>query len=70
MVSDEIAESVVMIHQFWGHRYESGMMTSRKYPGVNVNLLHDDRQRDAFTGMPTYNGTPCRVELARGVFSP
>ena len=61
-VSDDIREGVVMIHQFWGHKYESGMLTSRKFPGVNVNLLHDDRQRDTFTGMPVYNGTPCRVE--------
>ncbi len=62
IASPDIRPGVVMIHQFWGHRYESGMKTSRKYPGVNVNLLHDDRVRDRFTGMPVYNGTPCRVE--------
>lgn len=60
--SPDIRRGVVMIHQFWGHNYESGMQTSRKYPGVNVNLLHDDRVRDRFTGMPVFNGTPCRVE--------
>lgn len=38
------------------------MQTSRKYPGVNVNFLHDDRVRDRFCGMPVYNGTPCRIE--------
>ena len=43
--------------------YESGMRTSRTHPGINVNLLHDDRVRDTFTGMPVYNGTPCRIEL-------
>lgn len=61
MVSSEIRPGVVMIHQFWGHTYESGMRTSRRYPGANVNFLHDDRVRDRFTGMPVFNGTPCRV---------
>ena len=61
-VSPDIREGVVMIHQFWGHTYASGMRTSRATPGVNVNVLHDDRVRDQFTGMPVYNGTPCRVE--------
>ncbi|NNE19554.1 MAG: molybdopterin-dependent oxidoreductase, partial [Myxococcales bacterium] len=61
-VSSDIRPGVVMIHQFWGHTYESGMHTSRKHPGVNVNFLHDDRVRDRFTGMPVFNGTPCRVE--------
>jgi formate dehydrogenase len=60
--SPSIRWGVVMIHQFWGHTYESGMQTSRKHPGVNVNLLHDDQVRDRFTGMPAFNGTPCRVE--------
>jgi formate dehydrogenase len=61
-VSDEIREGVVMIHQFWGHKFESGMKTSRSHPGENVNFLHDDCVRDSFTGMPVFNGTPCRVE--------
>jgi formate dehydrogenase len=62
VVSDEIRGGVIMIHQFWGHRYESGMKTSRSHPGENVNFLHDDWVRDSFTGMPVFNGTPCRVE--------
>jgi anaerobic selenocysteine-containing dehydrogenase len=60
--SADIREGVVAIHQFWGHTYESGLRTARRYPGVNVNFLHDDRARDRFTGMPVFNGTPCRVE--------
>jgi hypothetical protein len=43
-----------------GHTYQSGMRTSRKYPGINVNFLHDDRVH-RLTGMPVFNGTPCRV---------
>jgi len=63
VVSDEVRPGVVVIHQFWGHNYDSGMRTSRRYPGVNVNILHDDRVRDHFCGMPVFNGTPCRVEV-------
>lgn len=62
MVSPHIRLGAVMIHQFWGHTYESGMHTSRRYPGANVNFLHDDQVRDPFTGMPVFNGTPCRIE--------
>lgn len=61
VISPDIREGVVAIHQFWGHNYESGMRTSRRYPGVNVNFLHDDRVRDPFCGMPVFNGTQCRV---------
>lgn len=60
--SDEIRRGVVSVHQFWGHHYESGMMTSRKFPGVNVNQVHDDRDLDTFSGMPCYNGRRCRIE--------
>jgi len=63
VVSPDIREGVIAVHQFWGHNYDSGMRTSRRYPGINVNFLHDDRVRDRFCGMPVYNGTPCRVEV-------
>lgn len=61
-VSGSIRAGAIAIHQFWGHVYDSGMRTSRKTPGVNVNHLHDDRARDTFSGMPVFNGTPCRIE--------
>jgi len=60
-LSPDIREGVIGIHQFFGHKYESGTRASRRYPGVNVNLLHDDAVRDRFCGMPVFNGTPCRV---------
>jgi formate dehydrogenase len=60
-LSPDIREGVIGIHQFFGHKYGSGTRASRRFPGVNVNLLHDDRVRDRFCGMPVYNGTPCRV---------
>jgi len=62
-VSAEIAAGVVAVHQHWGHTYESGMTTARKYPGVNVNYLHDDTVRDPLCAMPVFNGTPVAIEL-------
>ncbi|MEN8181159.1 MAG: molybdopterin-dependent oxidoreductase [Myxococcota bacterium] len=60
-LSADVREGVVVIHQFWGHNYEAGTKSSKRYPGVNVNFLHDDGVRDRFSGMPVYNGTPCQV---------
>ncbi len=61
-LSSEVAPGVVAVHQHWGHTYESGMTTARKYPGVNVNRLHDDAIRDPFCAMPVFNGTPVAIE--------
>jgi len=63
--SPDIRRGVISVHQFWGHTYESSTMTSRKYPGVNVNVLHDDSALDEFSGMPIYNARPCRIEPLR-----
>lgn len=64
VLTTEIKEGVLVIQQFWGHHYNSGQQLANQYPGVNVNLLHDDRVRDTFTGMPVFNGTPCKIEPA------
>jgi len=61
-LSRDVRQGVVAVHQFWGHVYETGTSTSRRHPGVNVNHLHSDGVRDRFSGMPVFNGTPCRVE--------
>ena len=61
-LSRDVRRGVVAVHQFFGHVYETGTEATRRYPGVNVNHLHDDRVRDRFSGMPVYNGTPCNVE--------
>ncbi len=60
-LSTDVRRGVVVIHQFWGHVYETGTTASRRYPGVNVNHLHSDQVRDRFSGMPVYNATPCDV---------
>lgn len=62
VLSHEIRAGVVAVHQLWGYHRASGASTLRRHPGVNVNMLHDDRQLDPFSGMPVFNGTPCRVE--------
>ena len=59
---EDIRPSVVVVHQFWGHHYDSGQNIAKRNPGVNVNLLHSDQERDKFTGMPVFNGTPCKIE--------
>lgn len=61
-VSPEIASGTVAVHQHWGHTYDSGMTTAKRYPGVNVNRLHDDTVRDPFCAMPVFNGTPVAIE--------
>tara|TARA_R110001599_G_C12276844_1_gene662679 strand:- start:27490 stop:29706 length:2217 start_codon:yes stop_codon:yes gene_type:complete len=61
-LSDDIRRGVIVVHQFWGHHYDSGQTTAKRNPGVNVNFLHSDKIRDRFCGMPIFNGTPCRVE--------
>ena len=60
-LSDEIMHGVVMVHQFWGHSYESGQSYAKNKPGCNVNYLHSDTDLDKFSGMPVFNGTPCKV---------
>jgi hypothetical protein len=32
-----------------------------KLKGNHALLNDDDRVRDRFTGMPVFNGTPCRI---------
>ncbi|HEB90293.1 MAG TPA: hypothetical protein ENI85_12045 [Deltaproteobacteria bacterium] len=64
--SPDVRPGVVVIHQFFGHVYDTGTRASRRHPGVNVNHLHSDRNLDRFSGMPVYNGTPCRVEPIPG----
>lgn len=60
--TEKIKRGVVAVHQHWGHVYDCGMTTARKYPGVNVNNLHTDSERDRFCGMPLFNGTPVALE--------
>jgi len=62
VLSETMRRGVVSIHQHWGHHYNSGGKTARATPGVNVNLLHGEKDRDPLTGVPVFNGRPCRIE--------
>lgn len=46
----------------WGRRI--GTADGETEVGVNVNRLTDDSVREPLTGMPVYNGIPCRIESA------
>ena len=59
--SDLIRSGMVMVQQFWGHKFASSQTLAKQKPGVNVNYLHSDQVLCQFTGMPVFNGTPCRI---------
>jgi formate dehydrogenase len=63
-VTDRIRTDTVAVPQFWGHTYPSGQHHARQRPGNNVNRLHTTTDVDLFTGMPVFNGRPCRIERA------
>ena len=60
-ITEKIKTGVIMVHQFWGHHYNSGQTNTKTNQGYNVNLLHSDQKLDALCGMPVFNGTPCTV---------
>ncbi len=68
-----IPRGVVCIPIHWGHM-PNGDPTGRKLNGTvrgaNGNTLVDDRDLDPFTGLPHYNGTPCRIESLREMAPP
>jgi len=62
-VAEDIREGVVSIPHGWGRSVEvegRGLQTF----GVNPNRLTDDLAREPLTGMPVYNGIPCRIAKA------
>ncbi len=63
-ITDRIRPDSVAVPQFWGHTYPSGQLHARRRPGNNINRLHTTTDADQFTGMPVFNGRPCRVEPA------
>lgn len=66
-LTEEIKQGVVMVHQFWGHHYNSGQTNTKFNQGYNVNILHSDQKLDALCGMPVFNGTPCAVIKENGL---
>jgi formate dehydrogenase len=65
-IDDTMRGGVVSIGHGWGRKLfhpESTEMNAEH--GVDVNLLTDDSQLDALTGMPIYNSIPCSIHPSR-----
>jgi len=55
---------VVSIAHGWGRRLQELGADAGPEVGVNVNRLTDDSLREPLTGVPVFNGIPCRLEKA------
>jgi anaerobic selenocysteine-containing dehydrogenase len=62
-VGDDIMPGVVSIPHGWGRRFQEPSADAAEL-GVNVNRLTDDSLREPLTGVPVFNGIPCRLEKA------
>ncbi|MFC5285701.1 molybdopterin-dependent oxidoreductase [Actinokineospora guangxiensis] len=64
-VSDRVREGVVSIPHGWGHDLpDTRTAVAAAHPGVNTNVLADDRLLDGPTGTAVLNGIPVRVSPA------
>jgi anaerobic selenocysteine-containing dehydrogenase len=62
-VTDDLMPGVVSLPHGWGHDVPAAQLTVAKaHPGVNTNLLTDDRAYDAASGTAVLFGTPVQVE--------
>jgi anaerobic selenocysteine-containing dehydrogenase len=65
-VSDEMMQGVVSIPHGWGHDVEGvKMATAAAHPGVNSNLLADERGVDVPSGNAVLSGIPISIEPVR-----
>jgi anaerobic selenocysteine-containing dehydrogenase len=66
-VTTDIRPGVVSMPHGWGRRlFHPEVQTEVELQGVSDNLLTDDVELDALTGMPIYNSIPCSVRKAGG----
>jgi anaerobic selenocysteine-containing dehydrogenase len=62
-VTDDLMPGVVSLPHGWGHdEEEARLRVAKAHPGVNTNLLTDDRAYDEASGTAVLFGTPVRVE--------
>jgi anaerobic selenocysteine-containing dehydrogenase len=62
-LSDDLMPGVVSLPHGWGHDVEATRLSVAKaHPGVNTNLLTDDRAYDVASGTAVLFGTPVLVE--------
>jgi anaerobic selenocysteine-containing dehydrogenase len=61
-VTDSVMRGVVSIPHGWGHDVDGvEMAVARRYGGVNMNLLTDERVYDELSGNAALNGVPVTV---------
>jgi anaerobic selenocysteine-containing dehydrogenase len=64
-VSDDAMPGVVSLPHGWGHDApDAQLRVARAHPGVNTNVLTDDRAYDAASGTAVLFGTPVTLERA------
>ncbi|WP_394222894.1 molybdopterin oxidoreductase family protein [Alteromonas gracilis] len=64
-VTDAIMPGVVSIPHGWGHNKKGiKLSVASQHPGVNTNILTDDRQVDVLSGNAVLNGVPVELEKA------
>ncbi len=62
-ISDDLMPGVVSLPHGWGHDDpEARLRVAKAHPGVNANLLTDDRAYDVASGTAVLFGTPVEVE--------
>jgi anaerobic selenocysteine-containing dehydrogenase len=65
-LSDDLMPGVVSLPHGWGHDVEETRLSVAKaHPGVNTNVLTDDRAYDVASGTAVLFGTPVTLEPAR-----
>lgn len=66
-VTKDIRPGVVSMPHGWGRKlFHPETQTDIEVHGVSDNLLTDDTQLEALTGMPIYNAIPCSVRPVEG----
>src|SRR5215472_15479312 len=64
-VTDDLMAGVVSLPHGWGHHAEDARLSvARAHPGVNTNILTDDRAYDEASGTAVLFGTAVTVEPA------
>lgn len=64
-VTDDLMPGVVSLPHGWGHDAEgTRQSTARKHPGINANILSDDRAYDSASGTAVLFGTPVEIRPA------
>jgi anaerobic selenocysteine-containing dehydrogenase len=70
-ISDEVMPGVVSLPHGWGHDLPGAQLgVAAERPGVNLNALLDERQRDPLSGNAVLSGVAVRLEAAESTRDP